>query len=396
MINSETTLHEIAEQYPEALAVLAEAGFPALREKHNLQRIGRSITLAMAAGMRGLDVEELATRLNEARAKAGDRSVRKEAEDLWIAGMLPCPVRLPMSESINEAAEALSRRQGRRLHSEFQAAYAGADWIGRHVHEGMGLEEFPDLLLAAGYRLFFTDPTIRDFRDAGAFADYSGLETVNRSATAAELRDPAGAYTVLGSVPAIILANPEVLGDRPVPRSWEEILSPTYAGSLSVPMGDFDLFDGLILTIHAIYGREGIDALGRNLFRSMHPSEAVASEGSASQPALAVVPYFFAATLRKESNYVPVWPREGAFAAPLFMLARGDRPEIGELARFVAGREVAQILWGMGRFPTVHPEVEPELPGPLLWPGWEFLLNRELEPILRDAEERLFGAEVTV
>lgn len=395
MITSETTLHHIAQEYPEALGALADAGFPALREKHNLQRIGRSITLAIAAGMRGLDAERLAVELNRVvdESRTGG-TPRRSPEDLWIAGMLPCPVRLPLSESIHEVAREVSHATGRRLTSEFQAAYAGTDWIAQHVRPGMGIEELPDILLAAGYRLFFTDPTIRGFRNAGAFRDRSGWSSVNGSSYTAGLRDPDGHYTVLGTVPAIILANPEELGERRIPESWEEILSPEYAASLSVPMGDFDLFDGLVLTLYSLYGEEGIDSLRRNLFRAMHPSQAVAAEGSSSQPALAVVPYFFASTLREESNYVPIWPREGAFAAPLFMLTRSDRPEIEELARFISGPEIAEILWGMGRFPAAHPEVEPELPGALLWPGWEFLLNRELEPILTMAEMRLFGAEV--
>ncbi len=395
MITSETTLHQIGEEYPEALPVLAEAGFPALREKHNLQRIGRSITLAVAAGMRGLDADTLAEELNRAVAESREGSnPRRNPEDLWIAGMLPCPVRLPMSESINEAAEKLSHATGRRLNSEFQAAYAGTDWIARHVQADMRIDQFPDLLLAAGYRLFFTDPTIRGFREAGAFTDFSGWSGLNTAAASAGLADPEGHYTVLGTVPAIVLANPAELGERKVPDSWEEILSPEYAGSLSVPMGDFDLFDGLVLTLYSLYGEEGVEALRRNLFRAMHPSQAVAAEGSSNQPALAVVPYFFASTLRKESQYVPVWPREGAFAAPLFMLTRKDRPEIEELARFIAGPEIASILWGMGKFPSAHPEATDELPGPLLWPGWEFLLNNDLDRILAFAEARLFGAGV--
>ena len=395
MITRDTTLHEIAENYPEALPALVESGFPALREKHNLQRIGRSITLAMAATMKGLDADALDSRLNDSVAQ-GDDSPRRTPEDLWIAGMLPCPVRLPLSESINDAAEAVSRSEGIRLHSEFQAAYAGTDWIAQHVRPGMKPAEFPDLLLAAGYRLFFTDPTILSFRDSGVFTDYSGWNGVNEPFREAHFCDPAGRYTVLGAVPAIILANPEELGDRKVPESWEEILSPEYAGMLSVPMGDFDLFDGLVLTIYGRYGEVGIEALQRNLFRSMHPSQAVAAEGSSSQPGLAVVPYFFASTLRRESNDIPVWPREGAFAAPIFMLTRSERPEIEELARFVAGPEVAQILWKMGRFPAAHPEVAAGLPGPLLWPGWDYLLHRELEPILAHAEERLFGTGAPV
>ncbi|MFP4330063.1 MAG: ABC transporter substrate-binding protein [Alkalispirochaetaceae bacterium] len=390
MITKDTTLHEIAERYPEALRRLAGSGFPALGQKDNLQRIGASITLAMAANMKGLDPELLAAQLNEA-IDSESGSPRRDPEDLWLAGMLPCPVRLPLSESINDVAERVSRARGVAVKSEFQAAYAGTDWIARHIREGMGISDFPDLLLAAGYRLFFTDPTVLGFRNSAAFRGYTEWREPNRCAREAGLADPEGHYTVIGSVPAIILANPEVLGERPVPASWEEILSPRYEGMLSVPLGDFDLFDGLVLTLFSRFGYEGIDALRRNLFKAMHPSEVVASEGSLSQPGLAVVPYFFASTLRQESNYIPVWPREGAFAAPLFMLTRDDRPQIEELARYVAGEEIGKILWGMGRFPSTHPAVEPDLPGPLLWPGWDFLMEQDLTLILNHAEATLAG-----
>lgn len=395
MITKDTSLHVIAEQYPEALERLAESGFPALREKHNLHRIGASITLAMAANMKGLDPEALTEELNRALTPSGS-TPRRRPEDLWIAGMLPCPVRLPLSESINEVAGEISRSRAVAVESEFQAAYAGTDWIARHVRPRMEIDAFPDLLLAAGYRLFFTDPTILGFRADGAFKSYADWQQPNLTTREACLTDPDGAYTVIGTVPAIILANPEVLGERRVPKSWEEILSPTYEGMLSVPMGDFDLFDGLVLTLHSRYGIEGIEALRRNLFRAMHPSQAVASEGTSTQPGLAVVPYFFASTLKKESNYIPLWPEEGAFAAPLFMLTRSDRPEIAELARYVAGEEIGRILWGMGRFPSTHPMVEPDLPGPLLWPGWEYLMREDLLGILETAERTLFGRGVAV
>ncbi len=91
------------------------------------------------------------------------------------------------------------------------------------------------------------------------------------------LKDPEGDYSILGVVPAIFLINTDVLGNRKMPTTWEELLSGDYDNQVSLPVGDFDLFNAIILNIYKGYGLEGVEKLGKTLMRSMHPAEMVKS-----------------------------------------------------------------------------------------------------------------------
>ena len=59
-------------------------------------------------------------------------------------------------------------------------------------------------------------------------------------------------------VAAVFLVNTDELGDRAVPVSWEDLLKPEFENSVSLPIGDFDLFNAILLNIYKKYGEDGI------------------------------------------------------------------------------------------------------------------------------------------
>jgi ABC-type Fe3+ transport system substrate-binding protein len=406
-ITTGATLYEITEQFPETIESLVDAGFPRMGDEAARRRFGSSITLEMAARVKGLDPEALATRLSEVvsakRARedatlaadavtaAGSRSGGSRAaarEAVWTVGLVPCPVRVPIMEQLSAFAEQFTADTGRELSYQLQAAYTGTEWIEEHVAPGATADDLPDVFLSAGYKLFFTHPTILELKRQGAFADRRGFDSMNAFAEETGLRDPEGHYSIIGVVPAIFLVNVNELGDRPMPRSWEDLLDPRFENSVSLPLGDFDLFDGVLLSIYRRFGEEGAAALGRNLFRSLHPSQMIQGARRAGaqerQPAITVMPYFFSRTIPAGGPLRPIWPADGAIGSPILMLSRADRPEIQPLVDLYAGREMAELLTYQGLFPATHPEIQKPLPegAGVEWPGWDYLYRQDLGALL--------------
>lgn len=56
-----------------------------------------------------------------------------------------------------------------------------------------------------------------------------------------DLKDPKGHYSMIGVVPAVFLVNLKDIGNRKIPRTWEDILSEEFENRVSLPVGDFDL-----------------------------------------------------------------------------------------------------------------------------------------------------------
>lgn len=407
-IELDHTIYEITEAYPETLGVFVDAGFSRMADRALRERFGSSITVAGAAGFKGLDPEALLRRLRDAAASsaaavapasaAGSPAVADGATSrrgVEVTGLLPCPVRTPLLESFAEEAERFTETTGREVTYSLQAAYTGPEWMEDNIRPDSTIDDLPDVFVSAGYRLFFSHPVITGLRDSGAFADRRGFDRLNDFGETSGLRDPQGDYSIIGVVPAIMAANTEALAGRPVPRSWEELLEPRYADSVAMPVADFDLFDGLLLSTYLRFGESGLLALGRNLVSSMHPSQMVKGaanrgagsrqgDGRPARPAVTVMPYFFSRTIRPEMPVEAIWPADGAISAPILLLTRRDRPEIQPIVDFFGGLEVAKILTHMGLFPATHPGVEDPIPRDwkIDWPGWEVMRRKDIGTLM--------------
>jgi ABC-type Fe3+ transport system substrate-binding protein len=172
-----------------------------------------------------------------------------------------------------------------------------------------------------------------------------------------------------------------------VPRTWSEILTPVYEDRISMPVGDFDLFNGVLLTLWKNFGEKGVAAVGRNLLRSMHPSQAAGrfAPKDGKGPLVSVIPYFFSKMAQFNPNAEIVWPSDGAIVSPIFMLLKKSAPpEAYRIAEFFASKQVGEILSHRGLFPSCHPEVENKVPAeaPLMWLGWDFIRGNDLGELI--------------
>lgn len=163
---------------------------------------------------------------------------------------------------------------------------------------------------------------------------------------------------MVGVVPAVFMVHRTLLGDRPVPKTWAEVLTAEFENSLALPVGDFDLFDALLLGVHRSFRVAGVEQPARNMFQQMHPAQMVAGA-----------------------------PTAGATTG-----AASGQPLIDT----IAGESMSRVLSTLGLFPSTHPkngDFSPEA-HPLQWPGWDQLLSPDLPDTLQrttDTFERIIA-----
>ena len=386
---SSRTLFDICETHPEVISVFVSNGFPQMGDPEKRQAFGKQITLGQALALKGLDPAVFAGLLEAALARAAglcESGLKHEAAaEIEVTGLLPCPVRVPLLEEFEGFVATLASEQGTRVNYELKAASQGLDWMG-HRLEGPA-DDLPDVFLSAGFDMFFDRQRFGRFRDAGVFEDLVSYQGVNPLFADVGLRDPRKTYSVIAAVPAVFLVNLDELGERPLPRRWSDVLSPEFEQRVSLPVGDFDLFNAILVNIFKAYGDEGVRRLGRSLLESMHPSQMVRSgKKEGARPIVTIMPNFFTKMVREGSGMQAVWPEDGAITSPVFMLTKKSKAgELQPLVDFFAGKAAGEIMAHKGLFPSLHPEVDNRMGSglPFLWPGWDWLDSQDIGGLIR-------------
>jgi len=403
-IASEMTLFEITEKHPETIDDFVANGYEHVGDESKRKAQGKMVTLAQAMQAKGKDIRAFIALLENAVKENHEdeditlKMVDDESKvfpshgDIKVAGLLPCPVRLPLLEAFDSVAKSITAETGLTVGARLAAASVGADVLEEGMNAIDGEDDLPDIFLSAGFEAFFDKKNMARFKDRGVFVDRS-WETHNELFAGHDMKDPDGHYAMLAVVPAVFLVDKTQLEEgESVPQTWKDILGPRFKGKIAMPVGDFDLFNGILLTIWKHYGDEGVEAIGRNLLEGMHPSQTAgrfAPKGGKG-PMVSVIPYFFSKMAQFNPDAEIVWPQDGAVVSPIFMLLKNSSPEPAKrLADFFASKEVGEILAHRGLFPSCHPEVENKVPdsAPLMWLGWDFIKDNDLGELIPKVNE---------
>lgn len=401
-IQPDMTIFELTERFPQTIRVLVESGFPKMSDPDKRRGQGQSLTIRAAAQLKQLDAQELVAKLAaavQADASQTDVTLAESSQmtllppgDVRVSGLLPCPVRLPILEAVRALAARLKRERGLILGWSLSAASVGADGLNQEIARVEEEKDLPEVFISAGFESFFDRVNLRRFKERGTFVDVAPWPP-NPCFAGLDLRDPGGHFTLLGVVPAVFLVNQNLLQGDPAPRTWEDVLHPRFTRRVALPVGDFDLFNGILLNLHRLFGDEGLAALARNMLVSLHPSQTVGrfSGRAAEQPAVSIIPYFFSKMTMNSQVIRTVWPEDGAIISPIFMLVRKAALERSrELVDLFLSREVGEILARRGNFPVLHPEVEnPVAPGARFhWIGWDFIEAHDFGPLIPELSAR--------
>jgi ABC-type Fe3+ transport system substrate-binding protein len=398
MINRDATLFDITESHPETIPVFVSNGFPHMADTVKREAFAKTISLRSALLLKQMDIEAY-TRLLEEAVNRNQDSIDitlnqavgdSDEEHLKVVGLLPCPVRLPLMEKWNDFLGARAEAGEEPVNHELKAASMGLEWVQENLDGIEDEKELPELFISAGFDMFFDEHKIGRFRKNGVFTDLSGYEDFNPDFSSLNLKDPEGQYSIISVVPAVFLVNTDELGDRPIPETWEDIMSPIFENCVSLPVGDFDLFNGILLNIHKKYGDDGVSALGRSLLESMHPSQMVKSERrKQNKPAVTIMPYFFTKMVKEGSSLKAIWPKDGAIISPIFMLAKtSEKERLQPVVDFFASKEIGDVLAVQGLFPSTHPDVDNNLAdgSTFMWLGWDYISSNDLSELIAHCE----------
>jgi ABC-type Fe3+ transport system substrate-binding protein len=174
------------------------------------------------------------------------------------------------------------------------------------------------------------------------------------------------------------------LGDRKIPTTWKELLSDDYKDSVSVPVGDFDLFNSLLLHIYEEFGEKGIKDLGKIMAFKGHPSKAIKQQkqSAGKVPAVTIMPYFFSRMAGNMPNVKIIWPEDGSILSPIYALVRKDNyDKVKFIADILASEKFGKILAHSGLFPSTHPNVDNFLneTQTFKWIGWDYAYKNDIE-----------------
>ena len=393
-----STLLEIVEKYPETIPVFTSNGFSQMDDEEQRAKYAKSISLKMALMLKQLDIRIFSNLLTEAieqkdtniDATLATNVKSADSEALDIVGLLPCPVRIPLLEQFNNFVKEFTVETGVGVNYELKAASMGLDWVEKNIVGISDAKELPDLFISAGFDMFFDEEMIGKFKRENVFEDTTKLPKFNPLFEELKLKDPQNHYAMIGVVPAVFLINQTELGDRPIPKTWADIMKPEFEKRVSLPVGDFDLFNGILLNIHKKYGDEGVKKLGRSLLESMHPSQMVKSNRKKeNRPIITIMPYFFTKMVKNGGPMIAVWPEDGAIVSPIFMLSKKEKIEkLQPVIDFFASKKVGEILSHSGLFPSVHPEVDNRIPNEnkFMWLGWDYIYQNEISKLIKHCE----------
>lgn len=397
-INKKMTIFDIVDQYPETLDVFVNNGFSQLEDEKKLKSVGKILKLESALKSRKYDVDTYIKMLEEKIDEAADnvdvtlKNTRKDDADIKITGLLPCPVRVPLMEKLDAFLEGYQKKNELRVDYKLEAASLGADFL-KDILSVDDAEELPDVFISAGFEAFFGKNSVEKFKKNDVFKDLTDFE-INKDFQDIDILDKHRHYSIISVVPAVFMVNLQELGNLPVPQSWEDIFDEKYHQRVALPVGDFDLFNGILLNIYKDYGEEGVKKLGKSLMKSMHPSQMVKNAGKKieEKPIVTIMPYFFTKMLRDMETMKIVWPSDGAIISPIFMLTKKDKSkELKPIAEYFSGREVGEILSHRGLFPSLNSEVDNNLPekAPFKWLGWDFIYENDIDKLI-DKVNRIF------
>ena len=398
-LDKKMTVKQVLEHWPETLEVFVANGFENFRDEKQRNAVAAFLKLERAAQMKNYDLDNflalLQGKIDEQfnQADVTMKQTEQSGSDIKVSGLLPCPVRLPLLEGFDAFIEQYSSKSGTRVSYKLEAASVGADWIAENIQGIDDPAELPDIFLSAGFETFFDRKTIGRFKDQGIFTDITS-EQVNADFADLGIRDPHRDYSIVAAVPAVFMVNHEVRGDLPIPRTWSDLLKPEYEQQVALPVGDFDLFNAILLAIHQEHGEEGIKKLGRCMLKSMHPSQMVknAKRVAEEKPLVTIMPYFFTKMAGMVKSLEIIWPEDGAVLSPIFMLTKkASLEKTRPIAEYLSSREVGEVLSHKGLFPSLHPEVDNRLnfPHPWKWIGWDYIYQHDIGALIEQTN-RIF------
>jgi len=388
IITEKTKIKEVIDNHPNSIYFFKNLGLANLEDAKSPIKL---LSLKSVSEIKKINLETLIKQLNEyLKIETNKTDItlveNNKKGEIKVYGVLPCPVRVPLLEKLNEAITDFEEKNSTTVEVNLESASKGLGWLKDSV-DFADDKTIPDIIISAGFEFLFSQNAQERIKK-GFFIDCF-QNKLNDDFKDINLKDPFNALSVFAVVPAIFMINEQELNNEKIPESWEELLYGNYENKVSIPVGDFDLFNSILLHIYKEFGESGIERLKKIMFKSLHPTVAVKTQQmkNTAKPAITVMPYFFSKMVRSLNSVKIVWPKDGAIISPIFALIRKDSAEkIKPLIDTIFSKEVGNILSQHGLFPSLHEDVKNSLiePANFKWVGWDYILNNDTENLINE------------
>ncbi|BAI81133.1 ABC transporter, substrate-binding protein [Deferribacter desulfuricans SSM1] len=391
IITEQTKIKDIIDNYPNSVYFFKNLGLNNLEEPKSPMRL---LSLKSISEIKKINLDTLIKQLNEyLRIETNKTDItlieNNKIGDIKVYGVLPCPVRVPLLEKLNESINEFEEKNNITVEVNLESASKGLGWLKDSINF-TDEKTIPDIIISAGFEFLFSENAQKRIKD-GFFKDCFPDE-INEDFKYINIKDRYSALSVFSVVPAIFMINEEELEGEKIPESWEELLFGNYTNKVSIPVGDFDLFNSILLHMYKDFGMDGISKLKDIMFKSLHPTVAVKTQQmkNSNKPAVTVMPYFFSKMVRSLNSVKIIWPKDGAIISPIFALIRKDSAEkIKPIIDAIFSKEVGEILSHNGLFPSLHKDVKNSLlePAKFKWIGWDYILENDTESLINKLDK---------
>lgn len=381
---------DIVRQWPGTREVFQANGLGALVSEDGLRALAPFLSLGTALRSRFMNLDTFTSLLQSAidpvlsQESPGLESLDGQ-RDLTLLGLMPCGLKMPFSRAF---ADFMTRVE---LDGPIQFAVEGnlnqeLSYYS-YVHTIEDPDELPDIIVSSDFNVFFSHWFHDRFVAPGHFTGYGGFQPGVRFMEAG-IPDPKGEYTILCVNPLVMVVNLDQLDNRPLPRTWADILDPVWEKSLTIRGGDQFFCHAVLLPVFQQFGPEGLRALAANVARGLHPSQMVSRMDKNSDGAIYIMPEFFAQRVRHQERIKIIWPEDGALASPVTLQVKPGRiPELKPVLDYLTGHGLASTL-AHARFPVPHAGIQADVQTrPLRWLGWDYLRQNDLIDLNRQIDE---------
>lgn len=363
------TVYKLCTQNKDLRDFLISKGINHLSSDTMFNTMAKMIKLKDALKLKNIDAEIFQEEYKSFSSKVIENENFENKDSKYtIEGAVPCPIRVPLMESLKD----FSTGKDIDIDFDLRSANLGMDFV---FDKFKNKKKLPDLITTAGFELILDDKIYEEVKKS--YTDCNIPINDDFIKRGVDLKDPEGIFHILGIVPAVFIVNKELLGSRKMPNSWEDLLSGEFENSITIPVADLDMYNAILITIYAKFGLDGVKKLKDGFFSKLHPAQMVKADRN-NAACISICPYFFATMISSDSLKL-VWPKEGAVISPIFMTAKKESlKNVKDAIDYFTSEKVGQIFSFNGKFPSTVVGIDNNLSEDqkFLWAGWEMLNNK--------------------
>ncbi len=383
VLTNDMKVADIIKIYPSTKAVFIAHGLDNLVSEDGLRVLAPFLTVGTALKSRFIAelpfmklLAEAAEQETEIEAP-GLEDITRQGE-LKLLALMPCGLKMPFSRAITAFLKTARRDHGLDITYAVEGNLNQELSYYSYVERIDDIDELPDIIVSADFNTFYGRRFYEKFVANGLMCGY-GSYSPNKHYTAAGIVEPEGQYSVLGVNPLVMVANLDKVGDRPLPVCWQDLLDPMWTRDVTLRGGNGFFCHAVLLPTYQRYGSKGLQQLGDNVLRGLHPAQMIKHIDGGSPGAIYVMPEFFAHRARRQDRIRIIWPDDGALASPVTLQVKASKvKELQPVLDYLTGKELARVLAG-ARFPVPHREIEGDVQEkPLMWLGWDYLRRDDL------------------